>query len=260
MKYKKTIIISLFIIFCMGAFIQTAFSKQGTLKGQVADGFENMLADVVITIKKTKETTKSDENGQYEIQYNPGEIKISFKKEGYSIRKFTFNLHEAAEIPMQKLNLWKLPESGGIFVVKMDDYKGIENGDFFSERNNDSIRFFTKGEYTKIVCPDDSLEEGRVKMMLLDYSKDNPLVVGKKLYKIGEKDFIGSIAYKPREWRFDDREDQYVKISNNVGLRYVDLEPGKYFYCIGEITMRSRIGYGYNFEITTSSLSDNGDK
>jgi hypothetical protein len=104
------------------------------------------------------------------------------------------------------------------------------------------------------------LEEGRVKMMLLDYSKDNPLVVGKKLYKLTEQDLIGSIGYKPREWKFDDIDDQYVKVSNNVGLRYVDLEPGKYFYCIGEITMRSSIGYGYIFEITTSGLSKKGEK
>ncbi|GJQ57206.1 MAG: carboxypeptidase regulatory-like domain-containing protein [Candidatus Scalindua sp. AMX11] len=260
MTYKKIFIILFLIISCLTTFGRTAFSQQGTLKGQIVDGFDNVLKDVLITIKTTMETTKSDENGQYEIRFNPGKIDISFKKEGYSIRKFTFNIHEASEIPMQKLNLWKLPDTGGMFLVKMDDYKSIEYGEFFSERNDESICFFTKGKPTRIICPDESLEEGKVKMMLLDYSKDNPLVVGKKLYKIKEKDLIGSIKYKPREWEFDDLEDQYVKISNKVGLRYVDLEPGKYFYCIGEITMRSKIGYGYMFEVTTSGLSNKEEK
>lgn len=260
MKYEKSFIVLFFIIASLATFSQTAFSIQGTLKGQVVDGFENELKDVVITIMKTKETTKSDENGQYEIRYTPGQIEISFKKEGYSIRKFSFNIHEASEIPMQKLNLWKLPESGGMFVVRRDDYKGIEYGEFFSERTDKEISFFVKGKTTKIVCPKESFEEGRVKMMLLDYSKDNPLVVGKKLYKIKVEDLIGSIEYKPRVWKFDDMDDKYMKISNDVGLRHVDLEPGKYFYCIGEITMRSKIGYGYIFEITESSLSDKGGK
>ncbi len=258
MKYEKTVIISFLIIFSLTTFSQRAFSKQGTLKGEVVDGFENALKDVEITIKKSKETTKSDENGQYEIRYNPGKVEISFKKEGYSIRKFTFTIHEASEIPMQKLNLWKLPDTGGVFVVRMDDYRKIENGEFFSERDDEGIHFFTKGKPTKIICPDESVNEGSVQMMLLDYSKDNPLVVGKKLYKIKERDLIGSINYNPREWKFNNIDDQYVKISNNVGLRYVDLEPGKYFYCIGEITMRSRIGYGYIFEVTTSALSAKG--
>jgi len=264
MKYEKSFFLMsvtmLLFIFSLTVYSQTAFSKQGTLKGQVVDGFEKVLKDVEIKIMGTKATTKSDENGQYEISYNPGMVEISFMKEGYSIRKFTFNLPDASEIPMQKLNLWKLPKNGGMFLVRMEDYKNIESSQFFSERSDQYISFFVKGESTKIVCPEESLEEGRVKMMILDYSQDAPLVVGKKLYKVTEEDFIGRIIYEPREWSFDVKDDNYVKISNRVGLRYVDLEPGRYFYCIGEITMRSRIGYGYCFEITTSELSDKEEK
>ena len=80
MKYEKSFIVLFFIIASLATFSQTAFSIQGTLKGQVVDGFENKLKDVVITIMKTKETTKSDENGQYEIRYTPGQIEISFEK------------------------------------------------------------------------------------------------------------------------------------------------------------------------------------
>ena len=109
MKYEKKFIFlfvtMLLFIFSLIAYSQTAFSKQGTLKGQVVDGFEKVLKDVEITIMGTKATTKSDENGQYEIRYTPGMVEISFMKEGYSIRQFTFNFPDASEIPMQKLNL-----------------------------------------------------------------------------------------------------------------------------------------------------------
>ena len=106
------------------------------------------------------------------------------------------------------------------------------------------------------MCPDGSFTQGRIKMMILDYSKEEPLVVSKKLYRVKDQNLIGNIIYESKNWSFDSVEDQYMKISNNVGLRYVDLEPGKYFYCIGEITLRSRIGYGFFFEIEASDHSD----
>jgi len=256
MMKKNVLTITFIIVFILISFCPTAFSRQGVLKGQVLDGFEKVLKDVEVKVKGIKSPTKTDENGQYKIKFKPGKVEISFKKKGYSRRKFTFNIHEASDVPMKKLRLWKIPETGGMFVVRMNDYKKVEKVSFYSERDDDSISFFIKGEPTKVLCPSDSLEQGRIEMMVLDYSKENPLVVGKKLYRIKEQNIIGSIIFKTRDWRFGFTDDQYVKISNRVGLRYVDLEPGRYFYCIGEITMRSSVGYGYYFEISTPELLD----
>lgn len=256
MMKEKFFTITFLVVSILLSFCPTAFSRQGVMKGQVVDGFENVLKDVEIKIKKTKLTTKTDENGNYKIKYNPGKVEISFKKKGYSTRKFTFNLHDVAEVPMQKLSLWKIPETGGMFIVRMNDYKKIEKVNFYSESDDKSIRFYVKEGPVKIILPSDSLEQGRIKMMVLDYSKDEPLVVGKTLYKTNEQDLIGSIVFESRDWHFGKTDDQYTKISNRVGLRYVDLEPGKYFYCIGEITLRSRVGYGYYLEITTPELLD----
>ena len=254
MKKERIFTIILFEIFILAIFCPTVFSKQGTLKGQVADGFENALKDIEIKIKGTKLATKTDENGQYQIRYNPGKVEISFKKKGYSTRKFIFNIRDVAEVPMQKISLWKIPETGGMFLVRINDYKKIEKGEFFSVRDDDSISFYIKEESTKIVCPSNSLELGKIKMMILDYSKESPLVVGKTLYKVKDNNFIGSIIYKSGNWGIYHIDDEYTKISNRLGLRYLILEPGKYFYCIGEITLRSKIGYGYYFEITTPSI------
>lgn len=243
-------------IFILATFCPTAFSKLGTMTGQVVDGFDNVLEDVEINIKGTKFSTKTDKNGKYSINFHPGRLEIAFKKRGYATREFLLNIHDTTEVTMQKLTLWKLPESGGMFLVRMNDYKKIEKMGFFSKRDDNSISFYVKGEPTKIICPDDSFEQGSVAMMILDYSKESPLVVGKSLYKLEDDNLIGSIIYKSGNWSIDSIHDEYAKISNRLGLHYVKLEPGRYFYCIGEITLRSRVGYGYYLEVAASSLSD----
>ncbi len=220
------------------------------------DGFDNALKDVEIKIKGTRFATKTDENGQYSIGYYPGKVEISFGKKGYATQKFPLNIRDIKDVPMRKLNLWKLPENGGMFLVRIDDYKKIEKRNYFSKRDDNSVSFYAKGDPTKIICPDDSFEQGKIEMMILDYSKESPLVVGKSLYKLEDDDLIGNIIYKSGDWGINDIDDVYSKISNRVGLRYVKLEPGKYFYCIGEITLRSKVGYGYYLEVTTANLSD----
>ncbi len=261
MKKERFLTIIILQILILSAFCPAVFSKpkQGTLTGQVMDGFDNVLKDVEIKIKGTKFATKTDENGQYGISYHPGKFEISFGKKGYTTRKFPMTMREITDVPMQKLNLWKLPESGGMFLVRMADYKKIEKRNYFSKRDDESISFYTKGDPTKITCPADSFEEDRIEMMMLDYSKESPLVVGKALYKLEDDNLIGSITFKSGDWGANNTDDVYSKISNRLGLRYVKLEPGKYFYCIGELTLRSKVGYGYYFEITTSNLSDKKD-
>lgn len=254
MKKERILTIIILQIFILAIFCPAVFSKQGTLTGQVVDGFDNALKDVEIKIKGTKFATKTDENGQYRISYHPGKVEISFGKKGYGTQKFSLNIRDIKDVPMRKLNLWKLPESGGMFLVRRDDYKKIEKRNYFSKRDDNSISFYAKGDPTKIICPDNSLVQGKIEMMILDYSKESPLVVGKSLYKLEDDDLIGNIIYKSGDWSIDDIDDVYSKISNRLGLRYVKLEPGKYFYCIGEITLRSKVGYGYYLEVTTADF------
>ena len=44
-----------------------------------------------------------------------------------------------------------------------------------------------------------------------------------------------------------------------MGLRYVTLAPGKYYYCIGQLTLRSKLGFGYFFEIIDLGSSVKSD-
>jgi Carboxypeptidase regulatory-like domain len=260
MKLEKVFTISLLLVFTITAFCSTAFSRQGTLTGQVVDGFDKAVQDVEIKIKGTDFVAKTDENGQYLIKSNPGKIVISFRKKGYAKQTIPLTMYDSSTVQLPQLTFWKYPESGGVFLVRMEDYKKFEYASFNSERDDNSISFYVKGEPTKIECPEDAFVKGRLGLMLLDYSKEEPIVVGKDLYRNTDNNLIGSIVFKSGDWAVEKVDDEYSEISGRVGLRYVTLEPGKYYYCIGQLTLRSKIGFGYYFEIVDPGLSDKEEK
>ena len=260
MKLEKVFTISLLLVFTITAFCSTAFSRQGTLTGQVVDGFDKAVQDVEIKIKGTDFVAKTDENGQYLIKSNPGKIVISFRKKGYAKQTIPLTMYDSSTVQLPRLTFWKYPESGGVFLVRMEDYKKFEYASFNSERDDNSISFYVKGEPTKIECPEDAFVKGRLGLMLLDYSKEEPIVVGKNLYRNTDNNLIGSIVFKSGDWAVEKVDDEYSEVSSRVGLRYVTLEPGKYYYCIGQLTLRSKLGFGYYFEIVDPGLSDKEEK
>jgi hypothetical protein len=256
MKTGQVLKITFLLIFTITAFSPVALSRQGTLTGQVIDGFDNPVKDVEVKIKKTDFTTRTDENGQYRLNFEPGKIVLSFRKKGYTKQTFPLNIREASEVPMPKLTFWKFPESGGVFLVRVNDYKKFEYASFYSERDDKSISFYAKGEPTKIECPEDAFENGSIELMMLDYSKEEPVVVGKNLYRITDNNLIGNIVFKTKIWGVEKIGDEYSEVSSRVGIRYVRLEPGKYYYCIGQLTLKSKLGFGYYFEIVDPGSSD----
>jgi len=256
MKLKRISTIFLLLLLAITLFCSTSFSRQGTLTGQVMDGFDKVVKDVEVKIKGTEFAAKTDENGQYSIKYNSGKVVVSYRKKGYARQTSSLNIHETSVVPLPKLTFWKYPESGGVFLIRMEDYKKIEYVSFYSERDDNSISFYVKGEPTKIECPGEAFEQGKIWMMMLDYSKDEPIVVGKDLYRVVENNLIGEIVFKTGDWAVEKIEDEYSEVSSRVGLRYITLEPGRYYYCVGQLTLRSKIGFGYYFEITDPGSLD----
>ena len=260
MKLKKVFTISLLLVFTIAVFCSTAFSRQGTITGQVVDGFDNVVKDVEIKIKGTEFTAKTDENGQYRIKSNLGKIVLSFRKKGYAKQTIPLTMHNASVVNLPQIAFWKYPESGGVFLIRMEDYKKFEYASFYSERDDNSISFYVKGEPTKIECPANAFEQGCLGLMLIDYSREEPVVVGKNLYRITDNNLLGKIEFKSGDWGVEKVDDEYSEVSSRVGLRYVTLEPGKYYYCIGQLTLRSKLGFGYYFEIVDPGLSEREDK
>ena len=219
--------------------------ETGTLRGRIVDGFGKPInfANITVVSNGSKTKTTSDATGGFSIDYNPGNLKLTFDKEGYVPLHVPLSLDEKTELSVGDITLWNIPPKGGLFVVGEGDYREINNTEYYSEASSKERRFYVKGSPTVIKGQD---------LRIIDFQTDNPLVVGKTLYSVDSKGSLGSIVFYPsQKYVLNKEEDTYTKIADNVGMRKVNLPPGRYFYCTGEITIRSKIGFGFFFEISS---------
>lgn len=217
----------------------------GTIRGRIVDGFGKPIPLVTIEAVSdgSKSKTTSDTAGIFSVNYNPGNIKLTFAKEGYVPAYIPFSLDEKTDLSIDDITLWKIPSHGGLFFVGESDYIEIKKADYYFESSSKERRFYVRGTPTAVKGP---------AVRIIDFQVDNPLVVGKTLYQVDSKDSVGSIIFYPsQKYVLNKEEDSYTKIADNMGVRKVTLPPGRYFYCTGEITIRSKVGNGFFFEITS---------
>ena len=219
--------------------------ETGTLRGRIIDGFGKPInsANITVVSNGSKTKTTSDPTGVFSLSYNSGNLKLTFDKEGYVLLYVPLSLDEKTDLSVGNITLWKIPPKGGLFIVGDGDYLEINNSEYYSEASSKERRFYVKGSPTVI--------KGQ-EIRIIDFQTDNPLVVGKTLYSVDSKGSLGSIVFYPaQKYVLNKEEDTYTKIADNVGMRKIQLPPGRYFYCTGEITIRSKIGFGFYFEIAS---------
>ncbi len=217
----------------------------GTFHGKVIDGFGKPIiaVDVVSSSDSSRAKAISDQTGNFVVNYHAGNIKLTFKKDGYVPFNIPLSLDEASELSLGDITLWKIPPKGGLFVVGSSDYAEINATEYYSESSSKERQFYVKGSPTVIKSRE---------FKIIDFQTDSPLVTGKTLYSINSKGSMGSITFYPsQKYNLNQAGDTYSKIADNVGMRKINLPPGRYFYCVGEITIRSKSGLGFYFEITS---------
>src|SRR5574337_558000 len=232
-KISVSIILMLLAIKTLYAF------ESGTLRGRVIDGFGKPISFVNIEALSdgSKSKATSDQSGIFSVRYNPGNIKLTFNKEGYVPAYIPLSLDEKTDLSVDDITLWKIPPKGGLFVVGENDYREINKAEYYFESSSKDRQFYVRGSPTVIKGRD---------LRIIDFQIDNPLVVGKTLYRVDTKGSLGSIIFYPsQKYALNTEPDSYTKIADNVGMRKVNLPPGRYFYCTGEITIRSKNGYGF---------------
>lgn len=239
----KKIFVSMIVVL-LAAKAVCAF-ETATLRGRIIDGFGKPvgLANITVILNASKTKTTSDQTGAFSLSYEPGNLKLTFEKAGYVPLYIPLSLDEKTDLSVGDIVLWKIPPKGGLFIVGNGDYAEINNAEYYSETNSKERRFYVKGTPTVVKGQD---------IKIIDFQTDNPLVVGKTLYSVEAQGSLGSIVlYPAQKYLLNKEEDVYAKIADNVGMRKINLPPGRYFYCTGEITIRSKVGFGFFFEITS---------
>ncbi len=217
----------------------------GTFHGKVIDGFGKpvIAVDVVTSSDSSRSKAISDQSGNFAVSYHTGNIKITFKKDGYVPFNIPLSLDEASDLSLGDITLWKVPPRGGLFVVGSGDYAEISTTEYYSESSSKERQFFVRGSPTVIKSRE---------FKIIDFQTDSPMVTGKTLYCVNSKGSMGCITFYPtQKYNLNRADDAYSKIADNVGMRKINLPPGRYFYCVGELTIRSKSGLGFYFEISS---------
>lgn len=217
----------------------------GTLRGRIIDGFGKPVsfADIEVTSNGSKHMATTDTSGNFSVTYSPGNIQLMAKKPEFVPLSYSFMVEVIDEIALDDITLWKVPPGGGLFFVGKDDYIKINETKYDSESTSKEKRFYVKGTPTKI--------NGNT-LRIIDFQTDNPLVMGKSLYRVDKNGSVGSVVFYPSmKYALHKLDDTYSRVADNVGLRISELPPGKYFYCVGEMTIRSRNGGGFFFEVSS---------
>lgn len=229
-------ICSLYLIFFV-CLVSNAFGL-GSIKGRIVDGFGVPIEGASVKIKGTDFNTATDGRGEYNVAYKSGIAKLTFSKRGYTRLNIVINVTEEADTDCKTINLWKYPKKGGLFLVRKSDYVEIKKTSFTVEQTPTTLNFIIQGD--PVVIPWQNIT-------ILDYDKDNSLVSGKNLFKVYENNSIGILG--PSKTPIRSIRDKYIKIVNNAGLRVANLEPGKYFYYLGSLNDRTRMGSGHFIEV-----------
>ncbi len=244
-RYKSVPVFILAIVFLL---VSEAFPAvdTGTIRGRIIDGFGKPVPRVSVNILShgSRLKTTSDLQGTFSIEYTTESTKLIFDKEGYIPLNIPLLFKETVDLSAGDIILWERPPKGGLFVVEDNTYTEINTVQYYSESDKKEKRFYVKGSPTII--------KGQ-EFRIVDFQEDNPLVTGKTLYRVDPDGFVGRIVFSPSQhYIFEKKPDNYTKIADNAGLRRLDLPPGRYFYCIGEMTIRSKTGFGFFFEIVNN--------
>ncbi|WP_101689960.1 carboxypeptidase-like regulatory domain-containing protein [Dysgonomonas massiliensis] len=95
-----------------------------TINGKVYDNFGKPIEGVEVAIQGSDYKTTTNKQGQFSIDYTPGNFVLNFHKEGYRDAIQELSISEKQDYPLEQKELLKLPTEKGsyLFSKELDDY------------------------------------------------------------------------------------------------------------------------------------------
>ncbi|MDZ7821596.1 MAG: carboxypeptidase-like regulatory domain-containing protein [Candidatus Marinimicrobia bacterium] len=75
------------------------------------------LQDVSVVIEKTSYKSITDKNGNYSIDYAPGNFKLIYSKSGYTTEELELNLSTKDYYPADSILMYPIPKNKGIYYL-----------------------------------------------------------------------------------------------------------------------------------------------
>ncbi|KPL09418.1 hypothetical protein AMJ71_06485 [candidate division TA06 bacterium SM1_40] len=197
------------------------------ISGRVIDNFGSPVDGVTVLIADERHTATTDADGRYSIRFKPGRLTLRAMKAGYMADSLIVTLDERRPFEARTLELFRIPQSKGVFAIGPDDYVPLARGsigDQSWERDEgwraDHV-YQAEGDLTVL---------GKGRLQFVDNSGLPKIVLVKSDAdgRIGEMatGFMGAVESSD----FDIIEDDQIYLDPMTILREVDLEPGYYVF------------------------------
>jgi hypothetical protein len=216
-----------------------ACGEAPALNGRVMDNFGQPLQGVTVSIAGAEETAVTDEAGTYKLPYSPGQLTVSFTKEGYQPETTAVGATVRTQFPMREVMLYKELRQYGLFVVGKTNYMGpIPNCQINILMVRDNVEFgidrITAGGADPGVIDIDDVALPLTLVERLNPQptpEDEPLKI---LYERYDRPEIGRIVYRtPTEVSSGEMETRPVETGAQFGRWFsADIGLGTYAYAV----------------------------
>jgi hypothetical protein len=193
------------------------------MHGTVLDPFGDGVQGVVVDIVGTKFSATTDSDGNYSLDYAPGEFIVEFRKEGYTSASKTFKVSEKGPVPVEDVVLYPVPDEPGIYYlgealeptpvtrIERQDQQGAMSARY---------KYYAANTEDRLTVPDGSVTfldavDGDQRLVAI---RGDGLILDVTFYLMSPQIHYG-----------DFREDEATAFeTENLWLREADLSPGMY--------------------------------
>lgn len=202
------------------------------ISGQVIDFFGDPVEGVKVTIPGTTYNTSTGGDGRYAITYVPGEVHVSFTKEGYTGANMEFTLSTEAAVPAETVVLYKIPKRKGIHLLSEKMYHTLRQSELSREQKKfpSTLKWSAPAYEVTYSTPPHALwsVEASEKLVFVDNS-DTPIA----LLRVNEdSELLKHTKYRNGETKIAaDVIDENVRpVGNGLTVREAQLPAGSYAF------------------------------
>jgi hypothetical protein len=201
------------------------------VEGNVTDAFGKPLEGASVTVEGTSFSTTTGDDGDYAIQFVPGQFKVKVKKDGYTTATVPFTVAESTNVPAATVELFPRPTEPGIYYIGKDKLEPLPSSRLRREEVRNPIAWLP-GSTRYLLQSDSSLElpEGEARFidtvpksmqlaratsrsgLILDTAHgDAAGVVEATSQKVGDEDLkIWSVQLKPGVYGWVELEENIL--------------------------------------------------
>lgn len=96
--------------------------EKKNITGTVKDNLGNPLENIQVSVKNTDFKAQTNSNGNFSLEYVPGEIYLIIEEDGYLGFQEHYVISEKSKYPLGEINLFKIPETKALFLISSEGY------------------------------------------------------------------------------------------------------------------------------------------